>query len=122
MLMAGQKELDGRVEVRVEGRGPNAQINSASLPEGTDGRLLSVLDGVPPQGGVRLKVYGLDQVSAWMLPDHTMVVRSPVRIIKPATTQFVSSSDGTYVYTFPPSPRLLGIANGKFVDLSISGW
>lgn len=121
-LLAGQREMDSRVELRVQGRGPNASIVAGSLPQGADARLLSVLDGVPPDGGRRLKVTGLEQVSAWLLPDQTLVVRTPVRIIKPATTQFVSSSDGTYVYTFRATPLLLGIANGQFVNIGISGW
>ena len=121
-LLAGQKEMDSRVELRVQGRGPNANIVAGSLPQGGDSRLLSVLDGVPPEGGRRLRVSGLQQVDAWMMPDQTLVVRSPVRIVKPATTQFVSSSDGTYVYTFRATPLLLGIANGQFVNIGISGW
>lgn len=121
-LMAGQRELDGRTEVRIQGRGPNATVATASLPEGTDARLLPVLDGVPPEGGTPLIVTGLDQVKAWLMPNRKMIVRTPVRIFKPATLQFVSSSDGTYVYVFPATPRLLGIANGAFVDIGVSGW
>lgn len=122
MLLAGQKQFDARLEVRVDGTGPNAMLNAAAVPSGTDARLLPILDGVPPPSGTRLKTDGLDGFDAWLMPNHRMIVRSPVRIVKPATIEFVSSSDGTYVYSLAPATHLLGVANGVFVDIAVSGW
>lgn len=120
-IKAGQSEVDVRTEVRVQGRGPHARVVAGVVPEGADARLLSVLDGVPPPHGRSLTVDGLAGVRAWVMPDRTLVVRTPVRIISPATTQFVSSADGTHVYTFSATPRLLGIANGDYVNISLKG-
>jgi intracellular multiplication protein IcmK len=121
-LMAGQSELDARVEVRVQGRGPNSITQSVSLPQGTDSRLLPVLNGIAPEGGKMLSVTGLDGVRAWMMPSGRMVVRTPVKIVSPASPSFVSSADGTHVYEFMPTTQLLGLVDGQFVALQVEGW
>lgn len=121
-VVAGQPEYDARLEIRVQGRGPHAVGPTAnSLPSALDGRMLSVLDGVAPDGSKALSVsYGGAQ--AWMLPNGRMVVRTPVKIVSPAPTSFVSSADGTHVYEFMPTSELLGMSNGDFVNISVKGW
>ena len=122
-LISGQKEVDARVEVRVQGRGPNAvSAVAASLPQGVDSRLLSILNGVSPDGGRVLAINGLEGVRAWMMPSGRMVVRTPVKIVSPASPSFVSSADGTYVYEFMPTTQLLGLVDGQFVTLQVGGW
>ncbi len=122
-LVAGQKIADARVELRVDARGPNAMqpVVTGSLPPGTDARLLPVLDGVAPQGSATLKVEGADNVQAWMLPDGKMLVRAPFRLLSPFRAA-TSSADGTTVYELSPTPRLLGLSNGSYVHLTVSGW
>lgn len=120
-LIAGQKERDERVEVRVKSRGPNATVTSTSMVPGTDSRLLPILDGVPPENGKRLKVNGEDGTSAWMV-NGKLVVRTPLKIISPASNSFVSSSDGTKVYVFAPTSQLVGLNDGSFVNISVQGW
>lgn len=120
-LIAGQKERDERVEVRVKARGPNATVTSTSMVPGTDSRLLPILDGVPPENGKRLKVNGEDSTSAWMV-NGKLVVRTPLKIISPASNSFVSSSDGTKVYVFAPTAQLVGLNDGSFVNISVQGW
>ena len=122
-LVAGQKVQDSRVEVRVEGRGPNASqpIVSQSLPQGTNSALLPVLDGIAPVGGVPLKVLGASGVQAWLTPDGRMVVRSPYRLLSPVMAA-ISSADGTTVYKLPATPKLLTLQNGAYVYLTVTGW
>lgn len=121
-LMAGQKVMDERVEVRVRGRGPNATLAAAGvLPEATDSRLLPVLDGIAPEGGKSVRVIGSESTKAW-IAGGKMVVRTPLKIISPASRSFVSSSDGTNVYVFTPSTQLVGLQDGNVINLSIQGW
>lgn len=121
-LVAGQREHDARVEVRVQGRGPNSTVASGSLMAGTDARLLPVLDGMPPSGGKPLMVDGVENVRAWLLPSGRIMVRSPVKVISPASTEFVISADGTHVYEFARTTQLLGMVDGRYVPMNITGW
>lgn len=120
-LIAGQSERDERVEVRIQSRGPNASISSSYMTPGTDSKLLPILDGVPPAGGKSLKVQGAESTSAWMV-GKKMIVRTPLKIISPASSSFVSSSDGTNVYVFMPSAQLVGMYHGNLVNVNIQGW
>lgn len=121
-LVAGQREHDARVEVRIQGRGPNSTVSSGSLMAGTDARLLPVLDGVTPEGGKSVTVSGLDGIRAWMLPSGKLLVRSPVKIVSPASREFVVSADGTHVYSFDPTTQLLGLVDGQFIQMTVGGW
>lgn len=122
-LVAGQAEYDARLEIRIQGRGPNAQTPvGASLPSAVDGRLLSVLDGVAPPNSKALNVSGFGSAQAWMLPNGRMLVRTDVKVVSPAPTNFVRSADGTNVYEFMPTSELMGMSNGEFVELQIRGW
>ena len=120
-LIAGQKERDERVEVRVLSRGPNAVLSSKSITPATDSVLLQVLDGVPPSNSKTLKVNGDYYSRAWMVGNE-MIVRTSLKIISPASKSFVSSSDGTTVYIFPQSTQLIGLDKNNIINLSISGW
>lgn len=121
-LVAGQREHDARVEVRIQGRGPNSTVSAGSLMAGTDSRLLPVLDGIAPSGGKPLNVGGLEGVRAWLLPSGRLLVRSPVKIVSPASTTFVVSADGTHVYEFAQTTQLLGLVDGQFVQMTVNGW
>lgn len=120
-LIAGQKERDERVEVRIQSRGPNATVSSTYMTPGTDSKLLPILDGVPPAGSKQLKVDGADNTTAWIV-GKKMIVRTPMKIISPASQSFVSSSDGTNVYVFTPSAQLVGMSQGNLVNVNIQGW
>jgi len=121
-LVAGQKSFDERVEVRVGGRGPNATApTSEGLPSGADSRLMPVLDGIAPQGGKRVKVTGDESTRAWIARGK-LVVRTPLKIISPASFAFMSSSDGTNVYVFNPVTQLVGLQDGNVVNLSVQDW
>lgn len=121
-LLAGQREADARVEVRVQGRGPNATTTTVGLTPGTDSRLLPVLNGLSPEGGKAVASEGLEGVRVWLMPNGRMVVRSPIKIVSPASPSFISSADGTHVYEFMPTSQLLGMSDGQFVAIRIAGW
>ena len=65
-LIPGQKAVDYRVDLRMQGNGPNAkQIPmDVNLPSSSKDVLLHVLDGVPPSGSSHLTVSGGD-AQAW---------------------------------------------------------
>ena len=121
-LVAGQPEHDARVEVRIQGRGPNSTVSTGSLMAGTDSRLLPVLDGIAPSSGKPLTVGGMGGVRAWLLPSGRLLVRSPVKIVSPASTQFIVSADGTHVYEFAQTTQLLGLVDGQFIQMTVGGW
>lgn len=121
-LIAGQSELDSRVEVRVQGRGPNASIVSQEMVQGTDARLLPILDGIPPENAKKLKANGESNTSVW-LKNGRFIVRTPLKIISPASNSFVSSAEGNMnVYVINKVPQLRGIVDGKIVSVNISGY
>ena len=119
-LISGQKVFDARVEARVLGHGPNAQISSTSLTPGVDSRLISVLDGVPPSGHT-LTIAGDNTSKAWIMPNGHVWLRTRLTVISPAPISFVSASDGTRVYELTANARILGMLNGEFVTLDLSG-
>lgn len=122
-LIAGQRVQDASVEVRVQGRGPNAAatFTGSSLPPGTDSRLLPVLDGMDPANGTPLKVEGSDNTKVWMLPNGHMLVRAPFKLLSPVIAA-TSSSDGTTVYELVATPKLLGLQDGNYVTVTVSNW
>lgn len=122
-VVGGQKEVDVRLDVRVVGRGPNATTNTmARLPRGVETSLLPVLSNIAPDGARALAVNGLDGISAWLLLDGSMVVRTPYKIVSPAIPSFISSADGTYVYKSPPVSQLLARVDGQNIPVSIAGY
>ena len=94
---------------------------SGNLPPGTDARLLPVLDGVAPSGATALTVSGADGVKAWLLSNGHMLVRAPFKLLSPVMAA-TSSADGTTVYELAATPKLLGMINGNYVNLTVSGW
>lgn len=122
-LMAGQHEVDSRTEVRVQGRGPNAVVNSGTMVEGTDVRLLPVLDGIPPENAKRLQVLGDSNTTVW-LSNNRFIVRTPLKIISPASNSFVSSAEGNMnVYVITKVPQIRGITKDqKIITLNVKGY
>lgn len=121
-LVAGQKIQDATVQVRVQGLGPNAQAPTGeSMTAGTNADLLPVLDGAPPQGGQRLDIQGAAGVSGWLMPDRTMILRSPYRLMSPFIDA-IHSPDGTQVYRLPATTKVQAEVAGQDVYLTIAGW
>jgi intracellular multiplication protein IcmK len=120
-LIPGQKAVDYRVDLRVQGYGPNAKSLplEEGLPASANDLLLHVLDGVPPQGSSRLTVSGGD-ARAWLL-NEKMYVRTSLTILSPGWIGSMTSADGTHAYEMQKSPVLLVSWHGKVMQLKVEG-
>lgn len=119
-LIPGQKDVDYRVDLRVQGLGPNAQpLIGEVLPNSTNPILLGVLDGIPPPGSKELSVCGTD-IQAWLL-GNKLYLRSHFTILSPAWLATLSSADGTKAYEMQKTPMLLISLHGKAVPVKIEG-
>lgn len=120
-LIPGQKAVDYRVDLRVQGYGPNAKSMpmEEGIPPAASDILLHVLDGVPPDGSSRLIVSGGD-ARAWLLNDK-MFVRTSLTILSPGWIGSMTSADGTHAYEMQKSPVLLVSWHGKVMQLKVEG-
>lgn len=121
-FVSAQKEVDAKTEIRVQARGPNTQFASIGMPDGIDSSLLSVLQGVPPQGSKELRVSS-NAVQAWMAKDGKMYVRTRYKVMSPAFENVTSSPDGTFAYKMVPVPVVLyKAAEGRFGEFNVDGF
>lgn len=120
-LIPGQKQVDYRIDMRVQGYGPNAKIATMSenLPAGANTLLMHILDGVPPAGSQRLTVSGGD-ARAWLYKDK-MYVRTNLTVLSPAWMATMVSADGTHAYEMQKAPVLLVTWHGKVMQLKVEG-
>lgn len=120
-LIPGQKAVDYRVDLRIQGYGPNAKglLLDEGLPPHANDILLHVLDGVPPDGSQRLTVSGGDALG-WLLKDR-MYVRTNLTIISPGWIATMTSADGMHAYEMMKSPVLLVSWHGKVMQLKVEG-
>ena len=120
-LIPGQKEVDYRVDMRIQGMGPNAQVPvlGDNLPPSANRVLLHVLDGVPPAGSTRLTVSGGD-ARAWLFKNK-MYVRTNLSILSPAWLATMTSADGMHAYEMQKSPVILVTWHGKVMQLKVEG-
>ncbi len=120
-LIPGQKAVDYRVDLRVQGYGPNAKQMpmGANIPPSASDVLLHVLDGVPPAGSTRLTVSGGD-AQAWLL-NNRMFIRTGLTILSPGWIGSMTSADGTHAYEMHKSPVLLVSWHGKVMQLKVEG-
>ena len=120
-LIPGQKAVDYRVELRVQGVGPNAKqtVVGDGLPSKANPQLLSVLDGVPPPGSRELKVSGGD-AQAWEYSGK-LFIRTRMTLLSPNWMATMTSGDGTRAYEMQKAPLLLVSNHGKVMQLKIEG-
>ncbi|MBI2785992.1 MAG: type IV secretion protein IcmK [Legionella longbeachae] len=120
-LIPGQKAVDYRVDLRVQGYGPNAKNlpMESGIPPSASELLLHVLDGVPPPGSKRLIITGGD-ARAWLVNDR-MYVRTNLTILSPGWLASMTSADGTHAYEMQKSPVLLVSWHGKVMQLKVEG-
>ncbi len=120
-LIPGQKAVDYRVDLRVQGYGPNAKNMpmDEGMPPSVSDVLLHVLEGVPPSGSNRLVVSGGD-ARAWLLHDK-MFVRTNLTILSPGWIGSMTSADGMHAYEMQKSPVLLVSWHGKVMQLKVEG-
>lgn len=120
-LIPGQKAVDYRVDLRIQGYGPNAKSMplEEGIPPSASDLLLHVLDGVPPPGSQRLAVSGGD-ARAW-LSSEKMYVRTNLTILSPGWLASMTSADGMHAYEMQKSPVLLVSWHGKVMQLKVEG-
>lgn len=120
-LIPGQKAVDYRVDLRVQGYGPNAKSMpmEEGIPPSASDLLLHVLDGVPPPGSKRLVVSGGD-ARAWLLSEK-MYVRTNLTVLSPGWLASMTSADGMHAYEMQKSPVLLVSWHGKVMQLKVEG-
>ena len=120
-LIPGQKLVDYRIDMRVQGYGPQAKVASMveNLPASANNILLHILDGVPPTGSQRLTVSGGD-ARAWLFKDK-MYVRTNLTVLSPAWMATMVSADGTHAYEMQKAPVLLVSWHGKVMQLKVEG-
>lgn len=122
-LIPGQKAVDYRVDLRIEGIGPmavNSMPVSEGLPPSANQLLLHVLDGVPPPGSKRLIISGGD-ARGWIVEDR-MFIRTNLTILSPGWLASMTSADGMHAYEMQKSPVLLVSWHGKVMQLKIEGF
>ena len=125
-LIPGQREVDYRADLRVQGVGPNAlptQI-SEGVPSKANDLLLTVLNGVVPVNAKRLRVLG-GNAQAWLIQDK-VYLRTRMVLISPAWLSSMSSPDGMNVYEIIKTPIILisrRIPNkqGQIISLKLEG-
>lgn len=119
-LVPGQQAVDYRVDLRVQGMGPNAgPLPSNGLPNSADPDLLGVLDGIPPAGSKLLNVIG-GEGQAWLVNDK-LFVRTRLTVLSPSWLATMSSPDGMKAYLMQKTPMLLVSQHGKPIQLKIEG-
>lgn len=120
-LIPGQKAVDYRVDLRIQGYGPNANNlpMEEGLPPHASDILLHVLEGVPPQGSQHLTVTGGD-ARAWILGEK-IYVRTNLTVLSPGWIASMTSADGMHAYEMQKSPVLLVSWHGKVMELKIEG-
>jgi intracellular multiplication protein IcmK len=113
-MIAGQKETDYRLDIRVPRRGPNAVqpiqgVSAIDLPKAS---LQSLLDGIDTPDAKPLRIdSGPTGMQAWIVGDH-IVLRTSLFLNNPAYTGSLTSADGTHVYEIPKTPVVTVSENG----------
>lgn len=129
MLVAtGQKEVDFRVDVSVQARGPAAVMPAISrgLAESVSPELTTMVSGLTPANAKPLKVESSDvaDVAAWVL-GAKMYVRSRATVLAPPVPKdgkVATGADGTKVYELPHAPEVLLMQGGSVGRLRLSGF
>lgn len=118
-LVPGQKAIDYRVDLRIQGFGPNAKHlpTGSGLPSSASPVLLGVLDGVPPPGSSPLQVVG-GNAQAWV-NGETLYLRTRLTLLSPSWIATMTSADGTKAYELISTSTLLVSDNGKLVQLML---
>jgi intracellular multiplication protein IcmK len=123
-----QANVDFRVDVSVQARGPGAvtPVISRGLTESVSAELISMVAGVTPNQARPLKVVASDvpDVQAWVLGSR-MFVRTKANVLTPAVPKdgkVATGADGTKVYELPLSPEVRLMSGGSIGRLQLAGF
>lgn len=113
--------VDYRLDLRVPGRGPNAQapLMGPGKIALYDETMQAFLDGIPPADAKAVPVHGsaLPHTQVWQYSGE-MFVRTSYDI-QTAFDQSVSAGDGTRVFRLPPTPFITLSELGRAVTLQL---
>ncbi len=120
-IVSDQGIVDYRIDLRVQGRGPNARgaIIAGALPQNSNVVLMNLLEGIAPQESELLKVTG-GSAQAWLW-NNQLYVRTPLTLLSPGWVATLSSADGTHVYQLPVTPMILASHHGQSITLKVEG-
>ena len=107
-----------RLDLRVPSIGPKGALpvmdTKISLSAGGKD-LVTILEGITPQGAEKMIVSGTDSQSTAYLVNGKTYFRTPLTLLSPAWTSSVKSADGMTVYELEEAPVLLLSDKGKMV-------
>ena len=113
-MVAGQRETDYRLDLRIPRRGPNsvdpvAGTPSIGLPAGY---LQTLLDGIDTPNAKPVRVENAPSgTKAWMVGQN-IVIRTTMFLNNPAYTATSAAADGTRVYEIAATPVVTLSENG----------
>lgn len=118
---AKSRVVDYRLDLRMPGRGPNAQ--ALFLGPGKialyDDIMQAFLDGLPPKEAKRVVAHGAvpARTQIWQF-DGSLFVRT-LHDIQNAFDQSMASGDGTRIYRLPPTPYITLSDMGRSLTLQL---
>ncbi|WP_176133880.1 DotH/IcmK family type IV secretion protein [Paraburkholderia hospita] len=113
-MIAGQKETDYRLDVRIPRRGPNAisPVHGTAAIDLPKDYMQSLLDGVDAAGAKPIRIENASSdMKAWAIGDR-IVLRTSLSLSNPAYYGILTAADGTHVYEIPQTPVVTVSANG----------
>ena len=121
-IVPGQPVVDYRLEMRVQGLGPNAQPQVTNgLPDAANGSLMNLLDGVAPPKAKPLTIPNSNS-QAWLMGKDKIYLRTRLTLLSPAWISKMTSADGMNAYEIPKTPSLLVSNQGQIYNLLIEGF
>ncbi len=118
-MIAGQRETDYRLDIRVPRRGPNAAepIYSASAIELPNQVLQSLLDGTEGENAQPIRIQnGPSDMKAWRVGESIML-RTRLFLNNPAYYGLLTAADGTRVYEIPLTPVITVSEHGTLRNI-----
>lgn len=113
--------VDYRLDLRIPGRGPNAQASfmGSSRVSLYDDVLQRFLDGVPPEDAKLVNMHGIPpaRTQVWQY-NNELFVRTQ-NDIQTAFDQSMSAADGTRIYRLPLTPYITLSEAGTAVTLQL---
>jgi intracellular multiplication protein IcmK len=121
-IVPGQPVVDYRLEMRVQGLGPNAKPDVGnSLPDAANGSLMNLLDGIPPEKAKQLSIPNSNS-QAWQVGKDKIFLRTRLTLLSPAWISKMTSADGMHAYEIPKTSSLLVSNQGQIYNLQIEGF
>lgn len=120
-VRAPERKADALVLFRLVHHGPNASIPLVKeLKETVDSSMLSLLDRVPPEGAVRVRMEPhSDKVAIWKY-NGKHYIRTSDSLMWPAWSAVVSGAGNTRCYETPATTRIMLSVNGQIQTFVLS--